>query len=418
MHPIHAHQFSNGLWLVAEPMAGAASVAMSWLTPAGTASEPDDRQGVTAILSEMIFRGAGDLDARAHSDALDQLGVQRSVHVRRHHMVLGATMLGTRLAEAMPLLIDMVRRPRLDEASLPPARDLALQDLDALEDTPQDKTFIELNARHLPSPFNRSALGRRADIERLDIDAVRAFARQRLTPDGAVLAFAGRLDWPMLRGHVEALLGDWQGRTSRRESGAAALRGYGHIEAESTQVHIGLAHDAVLLTDPHSMRQRVAVAVLAGGMSGRLFTEVREKRGLCYSVFARYVGDQHHGLVQAYAGTTVARAQETLDVLTHELRRLSTGVERDEFERAIVGMKSSLIMQGESTSTRAETLAADQAARGRPRSLDDVAAELNALTLDQLNDFLAEQPPGEITTVTIGPRELSCPQAAAATVTA
>jgi predicted Zn-dependent peptidase len=157
------------------------------------------------------------------------------------------------------------------------------------------------------------------------------------------------------------------------------------------------------------MLQRAAVAVLSGGMSGRLFTEVREKRGLCYAVFSRYAADQHRGMVLAYAGTTTARAQETLDVLVGELRRLSDGVRRDEFDRAVVGMKSHLIMQGESTPARSGALAADQAVRGRPRSLDELAKEVDALDFDQLNRFVATHRPGEMTTVTIGPAALKLP---------
>lgn len=413
MHAIHTHRLSNGMWLIAEPMPGAASLAMTLLTPAGTAAEPDERQGVAAVLAEMLFRGAGDRDARAHSDALDQLGVQRSVDAQRQHLALSATMLGPRLEDALPLLCDMVRRPLLAEASLAPARDLALQDLDALEDTPQDKTFIELRRRHLPSPFNRSSLGVREHIEALNIDHVRSFA-DRLAPGGAVLAFAGCLDWPALRGMVERCFGDWRGEASTPTSEAQALRGYGHVKADSTQVHIGLAYDAVVETDPRSMLQRAAAAVLSGGMSGRLFTQVREKRGLCYSVFARYAADQHRGMMLAYAGTTAARAQETLDVLAGELRRLSEGAQRDEFQRAVVGMKSHLIMQGESTPARSGALAADQAVRGRPRSLDELAAEVDALTFDALNDFLAANTPGEMTTVTIGPAALRLPEAVAA----
>jgi predicted Zn-dependent peptidase len=414
MHPIHTHQFSNGLWLVAEPMPAAASLAMTLLTPAGTAAESSGRQGVAAVLGEMLFRGAGDRDARAHSDALDQLGVQRSVDVQRQHMTLSATMLGPRLGEALPLLCDMVRRPLLAEASLEPARDLALQDLDALEDTPQDKTFIELRRLHLPAPFNRSSLGVREHIEALDIADVRAFARGRLVPGGAVLAFAGKLDWAELRDLVESRFGDWRGDAATPAAAADALRGYGHVKADSTQVHIGLAYDAVEETDPRSMLQRAAVAVLSGGMSGRLFTQVREKRGLCYAVFSRYAADQHRGMVLAYAGTTTARAQETLDVLTGELRRLGDGVDRGEFERAVVGMKSSLIMQGESTPARSGALAADQAVRGRPRSLGELAAEVDALSLEALNDFVAGHRPGEMTTVTIGPAALHLPQSVGA----
>ena len=407
MNEIYRHQFDNGLWLIAQPIAGAQSVAMSLLTPAGVTAEPEDQQGIAGLLAEMVCRGAGDLDAKEHSDALDQLGVQRGTSAETEHFHLGAIMIGTNLPKALPLLIDMIRRPALEAPSLEPTRALALQSLDALEDEPQQKTFYELRKLHYPKPFDRSSLGLRKHIQSIQIDQVRAYWQQAMVANGAVLGFAGRFDWNQLKDQVDQLLGHWQGSQPEPTSVSQAQRGYRHVEAQSTQMHIGLAYDAVPEPDEQSILQRVAVAVLSGGMSGRLFTEVREKRGLCYSVFASYAGHKQYGTVLGYAGTTAPRSQETLDVLTEELRRLSQGVQQDEFERARVGMKSRLVMQGESTGARANAIVQDQYIYGQPRSLDQLIARVDAVTLDKLNHYLKKNPPGEMTIVTIGPNKLN-----------
>ncbi|MEX0742484.1 MAG: insulinase family protein, partial [Phycisphaeraceae bacterium] len=144
MSQIHQHRFANGLTLLVEPIVGVKSAAMSLLLPSGAATEPDDQLGVTQVLGEMLFRGAGDLDSRQHSDALDRLGVHRSYDVQTHHLRLGATMLGDRLDRALPLLTDMVRRPHLADTAFEPAVALALQGLQALEDEPQQKVMVEL----------------------------------------------------------------------------------------------------------------------------------------------------------------------------------------------------------------------------------------------------------------------------------
>jgi len=409
MSEIHQHQLSNGLRLVAEPVAGAQSLAMSFLTPAGVACEPDDQQGVAGLLAEMVCRGAGGLDAKTHSDALDQLGVQRGTGVETIHLSLGATMIGSKLPEALERLLEMVRRPALEASALGPSRDLAMQALDALEDEPQQKTFDELRKLHLPKPFDRSSLGLREHVESISIDQVRQYWQRSLVPDGSVLGFAGRFDWALLKDQVEQLLGDWTGQRPEPQAQGSPLGGYRHVQTQSTQVHIGLAYEALPELHPDSLLHRVAVAVLSGGMSGRLFTEVREKRGLCYSVFASYGGRKKYGLVLGYAGTTVPRAQQTLDVLTAELRRLSGGIEQDEYQRAVVGMKSRLVMQGESTNARATSIAGDQYMYGRPRGLDELAAQVDAVTLDRLNAFVKENPPGPMTVVTIGPEPLQVP---------
>lgn len=407
MTPIYSHRFENGLWLLAEPVPGAQSLAMSFLTPAGLASEPAGQQGVGPLLAEMICRGAGDLDAKAHSDALDQLGVQRGTSVETHHLHLGASMIGTKINEAAPLLLDMIRRPMLAESALEPSRDLALQSLASLDDEPQHKVFIELRQRHYPPPFNRSPLGIKEDLQKATLAQVREHWRRRFTPGGSILGFAGCFEWEALRDLIGRHLGDWTGSVDEPAPQGSPERGYMHETAQTQQVHIGLAFDAVPETDPRSILQRAATAVLSGGMSGRLFTEVREKRGLCYSVYASYAGQKQRGTVLSYAGTTVPRAQETLDVLTAELRRLSQGVQPDEFQRAIVGMKSRLVMQGESTGARAHAIAGDQYLFGRPRSLDELARRVDSITLEGLNEFVRAHPPGPMTVVTIGPAPLA-----------
>jgi len=154
------------------------------------------------------------------------------------------------------------------------------------------------------------------------------------------------------------------------------------------------------------------MAVLSGGMSARLFTEVREKRGLCYSVHANYSSDRDFGLVSAEVGTQPERAQESLVVLVDELLRITTpegAVSAEEFARAVAGMKSRLIFHGESTAARASTLAGDTFSRGAPRSLGEVAAEIDAISLEQLNAYLATRSLGRVTVQTVGPAELTMP---------
>ncbi|MEX0887645.1 MAG: pitrilysin family protein [Phycisphaeraceae bacterium] len=407
MTQIHTATLPAGLTLLGEQIPAAQSLSMSLLTPAGLAQQADDQQGVATLLEEMICRGAGGLSAREHSEALDRLGVRRSTSVETRHMRLSATMIGEKLPDALPLLVDMIRRPNLDADGLEPARLLSLQSLESLEDEPQQRVMLELKRRHFPAPFDRSPFGQRDALTRLTLDDVRAFWKHTAVPAGSVLAFAGRFDWDELHRRVAELLGDWQGELAEPAVSQTPPRGYEHLTQETAQVHIALAYDAPAEPEPESPLQRAATAVLSGGMSGRLFTEVREKRGLCYAVGASYAGQRDRGAVFSYAGTTTPRAQETLDVLTHELRRLSEGIDEDEYSRAIVGMKSRLVMQGESTAARAGAIAHDQAILGHPRSLDELRGEVDAITLERLNAYVSEHPPGRMTIVTLGPTKLS-----------
>lgn len=410
MGEIYHHQLNNGLHLVAEPIAGAQSLAMSWLLPAGTAYEPAGQQGVANLLSEMICRGAGDKDARQHAEALDRLGVQKSTAAQTRHLRLNATLTHDKLEAALPLLADMVRAPRLEAESLEPSRMLCLQELAALQDEPQQRVMLELKRQHYPEPLGRSPYGQAEDLQQITSEQLSRFWRDGFVPGGSILSFAGRFDWNALVKQVESLLGDWQGQRPDLKPAQQPARGYEHVEAETSQMHIGVAYDAPPEPDELSIYQKAATAVLSGGMSGRLFSEIREKRGLCYAVFATYAGQKDRGAVLGYAGTTTPRAQETLDVLTEQLSALKEGASDSEFQRAVVGMKSRVVMQGESTGARAAAIADDVYNRGEARTLEQIASQIDALTLDELNAYLANHPVGDLTVVTIGPNALELKQ--------
>lgn len=406
MQEIHTHRLPNGLTLVAEPMAGVRSLAMSLLTPAGVARQPEAQQGVAPLLAEMVGRGAGGLGSRAFNDKLDALGVHRSIGAANRHLRFSATLVGEHLDEALPLLFDQALSPNLDAAELEPARDLCLQEIAALEDDPQRRAMIKLREQHFPPPLGRPSDGLAEHIQALTLDDVRGYWQAGVVPGGSILAFAGDLDWDKLVQTVGRLTADWAGQTDEVQPTAAPGRGYTHLTAATEQVHIGLGCDAPPDPDEQAILQRAAIAVLSGGMSSRLFTEVREKRGLCYSVHASYAGMRDRGAVLGYAGTTTPRAQETLDVFVAELKRLSEGVEESELQRALVGMKAQLVMQGESTGARAGAIAGDLYVHGRPRPLEERVAEIDAVTLDDVNRFVAEHPLDGLTVVTIGPEAL------------
>lgn len=402
MNHIITTELDCGMPLLVEPIANVASVALDWLLPLGSATDPAEGDGHAAMLSELVFRGAGGLSSREHSDALDRLGVQRSCRTRVHHLQIHFTLLGDRLVEALPLLAMLVREPALPAEAVDPVRSLCLQALDGLDDDPQHQVMLRLRERHLAPPFNRHGYGDRHVLETATAEELRDAWFQRCLSDGSILAAAGAVDPDGLAEGLNALLADFPRGHRDPIEVAAPERGYLHITQDTAQVHIGLAYDAPREADKHSMLERLAVAVLSGSTSGRLFTEVRQKRSLSYSVGASYQAGRDHGLVAMYAGTTPQRAQETLEVCAAEIRRLRQGVQQSEFQRAVNGLKSHLIMQGESTPARAAALATDHFRLGRARTLDDLAGAIDAITCDELNAYLARREFGNFTIVSIG----------------
>jgi predicted Zn-dependent peptidase len=408
MSRIVTGQLDCGAALVVEPIPGVASVALNWLLPAGAATDPPDGDGMAAMLGELIFRGAGVLDSRGHSDALDRLGVQRSSQVLTHHLRLTATLVGDRLRGTLPLLTDMVVQPALPADAVDAVRSLCLQSLDGLDDDPQHVVMLRLRERHLPPPFHRHGYGQRSVIQACEIEPLRASWAERCLPEGAILTAAGAVEPEALAGQLNGLLAGWSGSATPPTEWGAPPRGHTHSAQDTAQMHIGVAYDAPREAEPKSMHERLAVAVLSGGSSARLFTEVRQKRSLCYSVGASYGAGRDYGVVTLYAGTTPQRAQETLDVCSAEVERLREGVTANELDRAVTGLKSHLVMQGESTAARAAAIGNDYFRLGRARTLDDLVREIDGISLDALNAYLRSRRFGDLTVASVGPVELVC----------
>lgn len=411
MSGIVTTELACGAVLLVEPIPSTSSAAISWMLPVGAAADPVDGDGQSAMLSEFIFRGAGGMTSREHSDALDRMGVHRSSHTGTRHMHLEMTLLGDRLLETQPLLVTLVREPAFPDDAVDPIRSLCLQSLESLDDEPQHLAMIHLREQHLPPPLGRSGYGQRSVLESVTGAELRRAWGERCVPRGSIIALAGAVDPPAVIRDFDRRLAGWEGEAKEPEPSGPAARGARHSAQDAAQVHIGLAYDAPRESDEHSMHERLATYVLSGSTSGRLFSEVRQKRSLCYAVSASYRAGRDRGHVALYAGTTPERAQETLDVCVAEIERLfgGGGVSGDEFQRARTGLKSRLVMQGESTPARAAALASDYDRLGRSRSLDEVARAIDEITLDALNAYVEEREIGEWTLVTVGSTALEVP---------
>jgi predicted Zn-dependent peptidase len=403
---VYQHTFDNGLTLLAECMEHVRSAALNFLVPAGCVYDPQPHRGIASVLSDLITRGAGDRDSRELSLALDNLGVDRDESVGTLHTRFWGATLARNLPAALDIYADIIRRPHLPEDEIDAVKALALQDLQGLEDEPRHKVMIELRRLHYPPPLGQDRRGTEEGIESLNADVIRRHYRRFFTPQGTIVSVAGNIDWPALRDQIGRLFGDWKAPEPPALTLGTTTTHRAHLEKDTTQTQIGIAYPSVPITHPDYYAAIGAVNVLSGGMSARLFTEVREKRGLCYAVSASYSGFKDRASVICYAGTTNERAQETLDVTLAELKRLQEGIEPEEVERVQAGLKSSLIMQEESTSSRAGTLASDWYYLGRVRTFDEIKSAVDALTPASITEHVRRHPPKDFTIVTLGPKSL------------
>jgi predicted Zn-dependent peptidase len=406
----YQYTFPNGLTLLCETMAGVQSAAMTLILPAGSAGDPAHRSGSATVLSELVLRGAGKRDSRQLTDYLDFLGLQRSSSVGVYHTRFSAAAPAERVMESLGVYSDIVRRPMLPESGFDAARDLALQNLAGIEDEPRQKLLITLREKHYPYPYGRNPMGEVADLKALTLAEAKRDFQSRYVARGAILAMAGRVDFDEARRAVETHFGSFAGSTTDVPIQPTPPVSFIHQPQKSEQTHIGLAWPSVKETDDDYYTVRLAVEILAGGMSGRLFTEIREKRALVYSVWAGYTSLKESGSIMGYAGTSNDRAQATLDCFVAELFRLCDGVTASELDRAKTGVKANMIMQGESTSARCGAIAHDFFMRGRIRTLEEIKEKLDAVTVDQVNNYLNRHRPGPFTIVIVGPNALKPPE--------
>src|SRR5258708_636717 len=403
---IQTHSLANGLTVIVEPMADVQSAAFSLLVPAGSNYDPPGQSGAAAVLSDWIMRGAGSRDSRQLSNDLDNLGLQRNEGVGNSHVSFTGATLAESLPQALRIYADIIQNPHLPVDQFEAAQTGVEQSLRAIEDEPRQKVIIELRRRCYESPWGIPSEGTLEGVEKLTPAVVRNRFERCSSPRDAILGIAGKVDVRAMVGLVEDLFGGWRAHPAPEIATGPRGPARDHIPHDSTQTQIGIAYDSVAYRDPGYYAAWAAVSVLSGGMSSRLFTEVREKRGLCYSVFAMLNSLRDQGRILCYAGTTVERAQETLDVTLAELIRLGNGIGHDELDRCKARAKSSLIMQQESSSARASSIARDWYHLGRVETLDEVREKIDALTVEALLEHLAEHPAKDFTILTLGPKPL------------
>lgn len=398
---------SNGLRVVVQTMAGVQSAALTLMSPAGAIRDRVGKFGTAALLAEMLPRGAGDLSSRQLSSAMDNLGLQRSIGAGVGYVTISAATTADRLTEAIPFLSDMLLKPQLREDQFEPSRELVAQSLMAIEDDPRQKLGGLLRQCGYPAPLGNPPDGSLEDLPNITIEDVRRHHTDFVQPAVSVLGVAGNVTMTQLRPILEDLFSEWTDQKIPPVEVGGVVSSPLHVEHDSAQTNIGLAWDTVPYPHDRYFEAWATISLLSGGMSSRLFTEVREKRGLCYAISASINTQKDEARVFGYAGTTNDRAQETLDVMVAEIGRLAENITDDELDRCKARAKSGLIMQQESTMSRSSSLARDMLFMDRIVELQEVRSRIDSLTVKQVTEFAIEYAPKSMALVTIGPEALN-----------
>ena len=402
------HTLKNGIEVVTEAMPGAKSVVVAFRFGFGAKDDPANRLGLAWVTEETLLKGTPSRDARSIYDAFDSLGARRASATTVEFTEFQVQLLPRHYFHGLKLFAEVFRSASFPDEQVEVAKTLALEELKRLEDNPTHQVLYMTYLAGLGDPMGRNPLGEGATVATIAPPDVRDFWGRFCSPQRLLISVAGGLDPEEMIRAVDAGFGDWErsGLPPEDPYPLSVADRTVHHPKQSEQAHIGLLFGAAPRGDALYYAAQLTVAVLSGSGSSRLFTEVREKRGLAYSVSASYRARRGGGLIALYAGTTADRADETLAVCRREVGRVAEDVTQAELDRAKTVLKGQLFTTGDLPEGRVGSMMDGLFLDGRPRSIQQIAAGIDDVTLDQVPAYLEAFPPSPATLVTLGPRAL------------
>ena len=400
----------NGLTVVSEQVPGVRSVAIgAWVRSASVHESPAE-MGVSHMLEHLCFKGTERRTAREIASSLESLGGSLDAYTSREHVCFQARVLDEHLPQAVDVMADVMFRPSLREQDLRLERKVVLEEISMVEDTPDDIVFeLHNSALWGAHPYGYSILGTRDTVTALGIESVRALHGRAFHPAQVVVAAAGNVPHDrLIASLVAAGWGDLPAATGSAAKApppvpsAPVTR---HVARDSAQAHIVLGSVTVPHGDPRRHALVLVDTLLGGGMSSRLFQRVREELGLAYSVYAFQSFHRDVGTHGVYAGTAPESAAETLDAVRGELARVvDGGIGADELAMGKQQLKGQITLSMESVHSRMYRAAAVELFDEPWRPLDDLLAEVDAVTLEGAREVCAAFfQPDKQTVVHLGP---------------
>jgi predicted Zn-dependent peptidase len=382
---VEVTRLGSGLAVVTDAMPHLKTVSLGVWVGSGSRHERPDEHGISHLLEHMAFKGTARRTARQIAEEIEAVGGDLNAATGVESTAYYARTLAGDVPLALDVLSDILSNPAFDPEELQREQNVIVQEIGAAEDAPDDLVFDRLQETAFPGqPIGRSILGTRETVRSFDRRRVAAYLARSYRAPGMVIASAGAVDHRAIVAEVEHRFGTFNGPAADGPETARFVGG-SHIEARDLeQVHVALAMPGVSQRDPSLFSLQVFTNVLGGGMSSRLFQEVREVRGLCYSIYAFHAPYSDTGMFGLYAGTDAADVPELMRVVVGEIASAVESINETEIARAKAQMKAGLLMALESSSTRAEQLARQMFAWGRPIPLDELVARIEAVTVESV----------------------------------
>ena len=370
-------------------MPGLKSASLGIWISAGGRHERVEQNGIAHFLEHMAFKGTKTKSALDIAEAIENVGGYINAYTSRETTAYFVRVLNEDVEMAANILADILRNSVFDKREVDVERGVILQEIGQTLDTPDDIVFDWLQETAYPEQsLGRSILGPSENISRFSRDDLSTFVSEHYSPDRMILSAAGGVNHETLCKLAEKAFGDLKKPTLVKESSAAAFAG-GEFRKDKKleQAHFALAFESPGYRSLDIYTAQVYSIALGGGMSSRLFQQIREKRGLCYSIFAQAGAFSDTGLTTIYAGTSAEQIPDLANLTINELKRAAMDLSEVEVTRARSQMKAGLLMGLESPSSRAERLARMIQIWGKVPSLDETIEKIDSVNLEKVRTY-------------------------------
>jgi predicted Zn-dependent peptidase len=401
-------RLDSGLTVATERVPGTLSVATGVWVGVGSRDEPDEVSGVSHFLEHLLFKGTDTRSAQDLSRGVDRRGGDFNAFTSKEYTAYYCRLPARHASFGIELLGDVLTRPALRDADVHAERQVILEELAMDDDSPDDVAHRAFAAELFPGhALGRDPAGDRAHVQAITPDDVREFFERHYRANSMVVAAAGPMDHPELLALIEEHFAGVAtgGTVPERAQPGVVGRGVA-IDDDSEQVHIVMGGRALPRTDPRREALDVVNHVLGGGLSSRLFEEIRERRGLAYAVYSGVSAYADAGVFQLYAGTQPEHAEEVQGLLLHELTRLATdGITDDELDIAVGYLTGAFELGLEDTGARMGRTAGQLITTGTVRPIDEQVARWAAVDQDAVRGVITDVLTFDPVVVTVGPTD-------------
>ncbi|WOI55675.1 pitrilysin family protein [Palleronia sp. LCG004] len=403
-----SHTLSNGLRIVTENMPGLKSASVGIWINAGGRHERIEQNGIAHFLEHMAFKGTKRRNALQIAEAIEDVGGYINAYTSRETTAYYARVLENDVPLALDVISDIVLNSTFDPREMEVERGVILQEIGQVFDTPDDIVFDWLQEAAFPDqPVGRSILGSAERVGAFGRDDLATFVGERYGPGEMILSAAGAVDHDAIVRFAEKTFGHLPPRIGPVAQPARFVGGEWRETRALEQVHFTLGFEAPSYRDADFYTAQIHASALGGGMSSRLFQELRERRGLCYSIFAQSGAYDDTGLMTIYAGTSAEQIGSLAEVTMDEIVRAGRDLAPAEIARARAQMKAGLLMGLESPSARAERMARLVAIWGRVPDIDETIARIDNVTTGDVREFGARMGASGMAMALYGPADLA-----------